>query len=242
MLLTNNMIKVTVLFFATLKERAGMSKASLELPDGAQVKDFKAHLLAEHPALQAAAGTLLVAINREFAFDEDPVPDGAEIAVFPPVSGGSEVELPTLIAIRDGEIDLEALVAFVTLPTTGGVCLFVGTVRGVTRRDNPHETVYLVYEAYRPMAEAKMRQIAAEMRLRWPALEGIAIVQRTGRLDPGAPSVGIACSAAHRDMGIFEAAHYGIDRLKEIVPVWKKEVGPDGEEWVEGDYIPVPSD
>jgi molybdopterin synthase catalytic subunit len=92
------------------------------------------------------------------------------------------------------------------------------------------------------MAEDKMRQVAEEIRARWPLVEGIAIVQRTGRLDPGTPTVVIACSAPHRDMGVFQAARYGIDRLKEIVPVWKKEVGRKGETWVEGDYRPTPAD
>jgi molybdopterin synthase catalytic subunit len=92
------------------------------------------------------------------------------------------------------------------------------------------------------MAEAKMRQVAEEIRARWPSVEGIAIVQRIGRLEPGTPTVLIACSAAHRDTGVFEAARYGIDRLKEIVPVWKKEVGPSGETWVEGDYFPEPEE
>jgi molybdopterin synthase catalytic subunit len=115
-------------------------------------------------------------------------------------------------------------------------------VRGVTSRNDPHQTAYLEYEAYKPMAEAKMRQVADEIRQRWPTVEGIAIVQRIGRLDPGTPTVLIACSAAHRDTGVFEAARYGIDRLKEIVPVWKKEVGPQGETWVEGDYHPRPGE
>jgi molybdopterin synthase catalytic subunit len=92
------------------------------------------------------------------------------------------------------------------------------------------------------MAEAKMRQVADEIRQRWPSVEGIAIVQRIGILYPGTPTVLIACTAAHRDTGVFEAARYGIDRLKEIVPVWKKEVGPHGETWVEGDYFPTEID
>ncbi len=92
------------------------------------------------------------------------------------------------------------------------------------------------------MAEAKMRQVADEIRSRWPNVEGIAIVQRIGWLDPGTPTVLIACTAAHRDTGIFDAARYGIDRLKEIVPVWKKEFGPNGESWVEGEYFPKPGE
>ena len=83
-----------------------------------------------------------------------------------------------------------------------------------------------------------MRQVADEIRERWPVVMGIAIVQRIGRLYPRTPTVLVACTAAHRDTGVFEAARYGIDRLKEVVPVWKKEFGPDGEAWVEGKYIP----
>jgi len=144
-------------------------------------------------------------------------------------------DYPTLFSITEDEIDLNLLVDRITLPSTGAAAIFTGIVRGVTTRDNPHETVYLEYEAYKPMAEAKMRQVAEEIRAKWPVIEGIAIVQRIGRLYPRTPTVLVACSSAHRDTGVFEAARYGIDRLKEIVPVWKKEVGPQGEEWVEGD-------
>jgi molybdopterin synthase catalytic subunit len=111
-------------------------------------------------------------------------------------------------------------------------------VRGETTRVDAHATEYLEYEAYIPMAEAKMKQVTEEIRERWPAIQGIAVIQRIGKLYPKTPTVLIACTAAHRDTGVFEAARYGIDRLKEIVPIWKKEVSPNGEFWVEGDYIP----
>jgi MoaE-MoaD fusion protein len=149
---------------------------------------------------------------------------------------------PTVISITEDEIDLNELVARVTLDTTGAAAIFTGMVRGVTTRDDPHETVFLEYEAYQSMAEEKMKQVAMEIRGRWSSVEGIAIVQRIGRLYPRTPTVLIACTAAHRDSGVFEAARYGIDRLKEIVPVWKKEVGPGGETWVEGDYFPRPDE
>lgn len=149
---------------------------------------------------------------------------------------------PTIFSITEDEIDLNRLLEQITLSTTGAAAIFTGMVRGVTSRDNPHETVYLEYESYKPMAEAKMKQVADEIRERWNTIEGIAIVQRIGRLYPCTPTVLIACTAPHRDTGVFEAARYGIDRLKETVPVWKKEVGPNGEEWVEGDYIPKPDD
>jgi molybdopterin synthase catalytic subunit len=147
-------------------------------------------------------------------------------------------DYPTIFQITESELDLDALLDAITLPSTGAAAIFTGMVRGVTSRGEAHETVYLEYEAYKPMAEAKMKQVADEIRERWPTIEGIAVVQRIGHLTPRTPTVLIACTAAHRDTGVFEAARYGIDRLKEIVPVWKKEVGPNGEEWIEGDYIP----
>lgn len=151
--------------------------------------------------------------------------------------------LPTLFAITTEPLDLDSLIKQITLPETGAVCTFTGMVRSKTDREGlPDATQYLEYEAYVPMAEAMMRQVADEIRSRWSTVQGIAIVQRIGRLYPETPTVLIACSAAHRDTGVFEAARYGIDRLKEIVPIWKKEVGPDGETWIEGHYQPVESD
>jgi molybdopterin synthase catalytic subunit len=147
-------------------------------------------------------------------------------------------DYPTIFEITEEVLDLDVLLDAITLPSTGAAAIFTGMVRGVTSRGDAHETVYLEYEAYKPMAESKMKQVADEIRVRWPTIEGIAVVQRIGRLYPRTPTVLIACTAAHRDTGVFEAARYGIDRLKEIVPVWKKEVGPNGEEWIEGDYIP----
>ncbi len=232
-------MKIKLLFFATLKDRAGLGKVEMELPDGTTVADLRARLAADYPAVGPLLPHALVSVNQDYAFDEDRIPDNAEVALFPPVSGGAgSGELPTILRVDREPIDLDELVAKITLPTTGAAAIFTGMVRGVTRRGDPHETVYLEYEAYVPMAESKMGQVADEIRQRWPTVEGIAIVQRIGRLDAGTPTVLIACTAAHRDTGVFEAARYGIDRLKEIVPVWKKEVGPNGEAWVEGDYMP----
>jgi len=148
------------------------------------------------------------------------------------------MDFPTIFSITEDEIDLNDLLARITLTSTGAAAIFTGMVRGLTTRMDPHETTYLEYESYKPMAEAKMKQVADEIRERWNTIEGIAIVQRIGKLYPRTPTVLIACTAAHRDTGVFEAARYGIDRLKEIVPVWKREIGPKGEEGVEGDYIP----
>jgi molybdopterin synthase catalytic subunit len=152
------------------------------------------------------------------------------------------MEYPTIFSITEDEIDLNDLLAKITLTSTGAAAIFTGMVRGETRRGEAHDTDYLEYEAYIPMAEAKMKQVADEIRAKWSVIEGIAIVQRIGKLYPKTPTVLIACTAAHRDTGVFDAARYGIDRLKEIVPIWKKEVSLDGQFWVEGDYTPKPGE
>ena len=148
-------------------------------------------------------------------------------------------DFTTVTLITEDELDLNDLLKQITLSSDGAVAMFTGLVRGVTGRDRPHETDYLEYEAYQPMAEAMMKQVADEIRARWNTIDGIAIVQRIGRLYPCTPTVFIACASPHRDTGVFDAARYGIDRLKQIVPVWKKEIGPNGNEWVEGEYLPT---
>jgi molybdopterin converting factor subunit 1 len=231
-------MNVQVKLFATLKDRAGSGQVNVELPDEATVATLLEQLGQAHPRLAPSLETTLVAVNQEFAFGTTPIRSGDEVALFPPVSGGA-IEYPQIFRVVDRQIDLNELVAAVTLPSTGAVCTFTGTVRGVSE---DHQTARLDYEAYTPMAEAKMKQVADEIRARWTDVQGIAIVQRVGRLNVGEFTVLIAVSAGHRDQGVFEAARYGIDRLKEIVPVWKKEVGPHGEEWVEGHYHPTTTD
>ncbi len=239
-MLTNNHCKV--LFFATLRDKAGVRESDIEFPIGAQISDIKRLVLEKYPGLKQNMDSIIVALNHEFAFDEDIVPNGAEIAIFPPVSGGESGinNYPMIISITSDEIDINEIVAKITLSTTGAVCIFTGTVRGLTSQGMERLTEYLVYEAYRVMAEKKLSQITEEIRTRWKKVEGVAIVQRIGTLKPGAISVIVACSSSHRDSGIFEAARYGIDRLKEIVPIWKKEVSKNGEEWIEGKYFPKP--
>jgi MoaE-MoaD fusion protein len=149
---------------------------------------------------------------------------------------------PTVTIITEEEISLEALVKQITLPSTGAVVVFTGVVREISSGAAAFKTKSLEYEAYRPMAEEKMRQVVDEMRERWQEVEGIVLVQRVGKMDAGAVTTVVACAAAHRGSGVFEAARYGIDRMKEIVPVWKKEIGPEGDAWVEGHYHPRPGE
>jgi molybdopterin synthase catalytic subunit len=236
---------IQVLFFASLREKVGARQISIEIPTQATIRQLKDLLKRDFPPLDESIDTSLISLNKVYAFDEDIIPESAEIAVFPPVSGGqssTSVVQPTYFRITQDDLDLNQIIQMITLPTTGAVCVFSGLVRGVTGRGAAHRTDYLDYEAYIPMAEAKMEQVCEEIRQRWPDVEGIAIIQRIGRLLPGTPTVLIACSAGHRDAGVFEAARYGIDRLKEIVPIWKKETGPDGDEWVDGHYHPKKGD
>ncbi len=236
-------MQVKVLLFATLKDRVGQNQLTVRLPgDSSTVADVRDALVALHPALQPNLGTAVSAVNQEFAFAGDPVRDGDEVAFFPPVSGGS-MDYPEIFQIATMPIDLDALVAAITIPATGAVCVFSGMVRGeTTKQAIVEQTQRLEYEAYEPMAVAKMRQVAIEIRQRFPGVQGIAMVQRVGDLAVGENTVIIACASGHRDQGCFEGARYGIDRLKEIVPVWKKEVRPDGSAWVEGHYTPEAAD
>ena len=230
---------IDILYFATLRDLIGQRKEKLEVPDGSTVGDLKTRLGERGERIALALNVALFSINREYAFAEEMLHEGDEVGVFPPVSGGSP---PTILKVTEAKLDLNDIVASITSETTGAVCAFTGIVRAKTSKPESRETAYLEYEAYEAMAEEKLQQVSDEIRKQWPAVEGIAIVQRLGHLEPGTPTVLIACSAGHRDSGVFEASRYGIDRLKQIVPIWKKEVGPSGESWIEGKYRPEPAD
>lgn len=237
-------MRITVLFFATLRDVVGARTLALELDEGvATIEQLRRELTSRYPDAAANLAVALAAINEEFAFDHDCFADGAEVAFFPPVSGGATPIRPEIFRLPGESINHDEIIAAITTRRTGAVCMFTGLVRGETAKDGHlPNTQYLEYEAYEPMALAKMKQVADEIRARWDKVEGIAIIQRIGTLQVGDNTVLCACSSPHRDDGCFEAARYGIDRLKEIVPVWKKEVGISGETWIEGEYQPTSSD
>jgi molybdopterin synthase catalytic subunit len=233
-------MRVKVLYFANFRDHAGGKEEFVELPDVATVSDLVKMIEQLHPSLSEGLPTAVMAVNREFAFSDEPISDGDEIAIFPPVSGGGHP--PTILQVTQDELDFNEILPQLVGDEIGAICMFTGTVRGVTTRGETQSTAHLEYEAYHEMAESKLVQVAEEIRDQWSEVKGIAIIQRLGHLEVGDPTVMIACSAGHRDSGVFEAARYGIDRLKQIVPIWKKEVGPSGEFWVEGDYLPDKSD
>lgn len=238
-------MEIEIRLFATLKDRAGSDRIRVALPTNpATVAALLDAVGADYPALAPALRSALVAVNRAYAGQDTLVSAGDEVAIFPPVSGGSEpMPHPTYFALTTEPLDVEAIHARLAGPEIGAVVSFTGFVRGRTQRDGlPPETIHLDYEAYERMAEEKMGQIAREIWARWPEVRGVALVQRLGRLGVGENTTFVACAGAHRDVGVFEAARYGIDRLKEIVPVWKKEIGADRSVWVEGHYRPTPDD
>lgn len=239
-------MQIQVFLFATLKDLVGQNRLTITLRDDhATVDAVREALIVLHPQLAANLKAAIAAINEEYAFAGDRVKEGDQVAFFPPVSGGddSASPYPEVFLLSDKPVDLDALLAQITVPATGALCVFSGVVRGETSSGKGlRQTERLEYEAYEPMAVAKMRQVAAEIRQKWALVQGIAIMQRVGTLEVGQNTVLIACSSGHRDEGCFEAARYGIDRLKEIVPVWKKEISADGSAWVEGHYLPTTQD
>lgn len=237
------MADLRIKLFATLKDLAGQNYITINSNHVVTIDDVRSQIGTQYPMLAANINTALAAVNQEYVFPGHPISENDEIAFFPPVSGGSATTWPAIYILANSPISLDDLSTQILRPETGAVALFSGYVRGKTHSDDSViETEHLEYEAYEPMALAKMQQVADEIREQWPLVQGIAIVQRVGILQVGQPTVLIACAAGHRDQGCFEAARYGIDRLKEIVPVWKKEVGATRQQWIEGNYHPTPDD
>jgi len=235
-------MKLEIKLFATLRDLVGSRTASLHLDEPATVNSLLAAMAEQYPAIATTLPIALVSVNKQFAEAETAVSAQDEVAIFPPVSGGT-MPYPTYFAITNDALDINAIHASIKQNDVGAIVSFTGAVRGQTQRDGlPPETSWLEYEAYSEMAELKMAQIAREIWERWPLVKGIAIVQRIGRLDVGETTTFVACASGHRDQGVFDAALYGIDRLKEIVPVWKKEVNQDKSEWVNGRYRPTEKD
>lgn len=229
---------VTIRLFARLRELAGTDRLNRELPDNASIADLLDALQSEFPRLTEAIPRTIISVNKEFAGPQTRLRDGDEVAFFPPVSGGSGAG-DDKFAITFDPISLDEVAAKVVRPETGAVAVFGGVVRNVSAGK---AVEHLEYEAYEEMAVAKLRQVAQEARQKWPKIVDIAIVQRIGHLEVGDNAVVVAVSSPHRNDGCFEACAYAINRLKQIVPIWKKEVGPDGSEWIEGDYLPTGSD
>jgi MoaE-MoaD fusion protein len=235
-------ITIRVRAFAGLREALGTGETLLEAPVGTDIAGLMALVDAAFPGARLMTRRYTVAVNRAYAPPDRVLVDGDEVGLIPPVSGGSGHGVagagrPRPYEITDRPISLDDVAARVAAPELGGITLFAGTVRGVTAGKNgaseSFTTDYLEYEAYPEMAEASFADIAAEAQARWPEISAVAVVHRVGRQEVGDVSIAIAVAAAHR-ADTFDACRYIIDRIKQVSPIWKREVGPDGSSWVEG--------
>jgi molybdopterin converting factor subunit 1 len=221
------MNRFTLKLFATLRERAHAAELVRDFPDGTTVEEIWKHLVGEFPALGGHHDSVGFAVNQEYVERDFKPHQGDEIAFIPPVSGGAPASRIGRITIGRESIDVAALEREVADPAAGAIVSFTGT----TRRDNAGRLVLrLEYEAYEPMALSEMRKLASEALERWKIVR-IAIAHRVGVVEIGETSVAIAVSAAHRGEA-FEACRFAIDRLKEVVPIWKKEHFEGGEVWI----------
>jgi MoaE-MoaD fusion protein len=222
-------VKITVLLFGQAREWVGSSNLDLTLDDAATVESAFAILKSTHPRLAEMERSLLFAVNEEYASPSHPLVDGDQLAVLPPVSGG-EAESRDIFEIIREPIDIGSLRARLLEGDSGAVVTFDGVARNNTKG---RRTLHLEYEGYEQMALRTMEQIGREVHERWP-INCIGMVHRLGRIDIKESSVVIIVTSAHRKIA-FEACHYAIDRLKKIVPIWKKEFFEDGAVWVENE-------
>ena len=224
-----NTLQITALLFGQAREWVGSSSLDLTLEAPATVESAFAILKTRHPRLAEMQRSLLFAVNEEYASPSHPLSDGDRLAVLPPVSGG-EAEIRDIFEITREPIDIADLRARLLEGGSGAVVIFDGVARNNTKG---RPTLYLEYEGYQPMALRTMEQIGREVHERWP-VNRVGIIHRLGRINITESSVVIVVTSAHRKIA-FEACHYAIDRLKKIVPIWKKEYFEDGAVWVENE-------
>ena len=230
---------VSVLYFAILRERLRCEQESIELPAGATVAEALAAIAARHDVIAGLLPQVQTAVNRQIAAGTQALAEGDELALLPPVAGGADAvasgpanetspaPVQRKIAVLGHALSLGAVVAEVEGVERGGIATFTGVVR---RHGRHGEVVRLEYEAYVEMAEQVLTEIAEEIEREWPGVH-VAIHHRVGSLLVGETAVVIAAAAPHRAEA-FDACEAAIDRLKRRAPIWKKEIGTQGEEWI----------
>jgi molybdopterin converting factor subunit 1 len=238
---TSDIMRVRVLYFAVLRERRGVSSETLDLPAGGDVAMALAIIAKGHPTLAPLLPRAQVAVNQVVVAATASLAEGDELALIPPVSGGSgspgaegvdagaaAEAARRRIAVLDRPLALSEVVAAVTGPERGGLVTFTGLVR---RHGKIPNVVRLEYEAYRAMAERVLAEIADEIERASSGVR-VAIHHRVGSLAVGEAAVVVAAAAPHR-AAAFDACRAAIDRLKSRAPIWKKEIGETGAEWIE---------
>lgn len=240
-------VRVRVLFFGAAREAVGQDEVELDLSAPATTASAFREVLERYPALGRFGRSLLFAVNQEYALGaEREVRAGDELAIFPPVSGGAQAENRDedesganrdFFELTTEPVDVGQVARRVVLPECGATVTLDGYVREWTKN---RRTLYLVYEAYAPMALSELRRLGRQVRERFD-ISHVGIIHRTGRLEIGETSVVISISAPHR-RAAFEACAWTIKELKRTVPIWKKEFYEDGEMWVEGEQATAQKD
>lgn len=226
-------MRVRVLFFGQLKDITGVDHDEAELSEGARVEDLFERYGRRFPKLSAFRASIAASVNQEYAGWRAPLAAGDEVAFLPPVSGGQQLAIDQdVFQLVHDPIRPQEIIKGLKAPDHGALVVFDGFVRNNFKG---RQTLYLDYEAYGPMALAKMREIGAEMHAKF-SIHRLAIVHRLGRLQIGETSVWIAVSSPHR-AAAFDACRYAIDTLKRTVPIWKKEYFAGGAMWAEGEAL-----
>jgi MoaE-MoaD fusion protein len=221
-------VRIHVLFFGVLRDVTGLREDSIEVPEGGRAASVFAHYSARFPRLAEMSASIVLAVNQKFCAPSEALADGDELAMLPPVSGGSE---ENIFALTRDPIDAAALARKILRGEDGALVTFEGVTRNNTKG---RPTRYLDYECYEAMALKTMAEIGEEI-ARTHQISRIAMVHRLGRIEIGETSVVVIAVAPHRRPA-FEAALEGINKLKRLVPVWKKEYFEDGEVWVDGEW------
>ena len=228
-------MQVRVLFFGVLKDLTGRSVEILTLPDRSTAADVVEHYERELPRLKGAFSSIAVSVNQKYADRAEELTAGDEVALLPPVSGGSTMldQPSTDVALVREPIATEAILQKIKQPADGAALVFEGIVRNHTRG---RRTLFLEYESYESMALSEMRTLVAQALSQFP-IRQVALVHRLGRLEIGETSVLIVVTSAHR-AAAFEACRWLIDTLKQTIPIWKKEHFSDGAVWADGEPFP----
>jgi molybdopterin synthase catalytic subunit len=223
-------VTVRVLFFAYLRDITKTPSVELEVPDGASVRGVWSALSARWPDLEHQLVRIPIVLDGKVVDLDAKVADGSEVVWLPPVGGGASDGPGVVRAQLTREVlDLARLVTEVSAPSCGGIASFVGVVRDM---DEGRPVRALEYDAYDRLAAVQLQAVADEAARKWP-MARIALQHRTGRLVVGEASVAIAVACPHR-ADAFACCRHVIDRVKEAVPIWKKEEGEVGARWLEG--------
>jgi molybdopterin converting factor subunit 1 len=234
-------VRIRVLFFGVIRDVVGLREDSLDLPSGGNLGLVFEHYAQRFPRLRDMASSTVLALNQQFSSPAAPLAEGDEVALLPPVSGGSDASNPYthqicdpaghFFALTREPIDGTAIAKRLLRGDDGAFVNFEGVTRNNTKG---RATRYLEYECYEPMAVKTMEQIGLDI-ARTHSIGRIAMVHRLGRVEISETSVAVVVTSPHRKPA-FDAALEGINRLKKLVPVWKKEYFVDGEVWVDGEW------